>query len=951
MSSLYVGYNGEILPVSAIAHDTIAASATGEQLVGTSAADILMDNGYADTLIGGAGDDTYVISNPNTQIVEAAGGGVDTLKTTANYVLPDNVENLVVEGFTGRSGTTGIGNDVANIITGDSNNQIFDGRGGNDIFTGGGGSDTYIFEKGSGHDTITDFSTGGGGDVVSLQDYAFGSFAQIQGALTQVGANTVLKLSPTDDVTFLNTQASAFTAANFTLPAPDLSNATPTFDDEFNGPTVNFYNAATKTGVWTTEFGFGGWGSEASHSIAAYTGEQEIFVDPTYAGSGKTALGLNPFSINNGVLSITPGLVPTADQSSIYNYQYYSGLLTTRETFSQTYGYFEVKAQLPTASGTWPAFWLLPADGHNPPEIDVLEAKGQETGVLHESLHDTSLTGGQTGGTSFLPGAMSGMHTYGVLWDPQHLTYYVDGREVYQVATPADLNQPEYLLINEAVGAWAGTPDPSQYGTSAAAFQIDYVRAYSLAEAQTALAQTAAANDVTTTSSTTIAASTTTTSSTASATSTTSLTISPPVASAPVSAAPSAPDPSTVTTTYTLPSSQTTYTYTGQGMVHLIGNGLADHLTGGSLNDTLDGGSAADTLTGGAGNDTYHLNNSGDVVVEAVGGGSDTVYSSVSWTLTAGSQIEHVIGTGTANITLTGNSYAAEIDGNSGTDTLDDGGAADTLVGGSGSDTYLVHNAGTTVIEAAGGGYDTVKTTLTNYHLTANVEVLTFVGAGNFTGTGNAQNDVITGGDGTDTLISGSGVDRLMGGKGDDTYYVSNVNDAVIEQPGQGHDTEIALVSGVRAADNVEVLTFGGTGSFIGYGNNTGVSMTGGASADQLWAGAQGADTLDGGGGADLLVGGGGADVFKLNAPGQGVVRIMDFHSGQDLIDLTASRFGITSLTGVTFGTAPTTGHASLVYDASGKLYWDADGVAAHEVLIATFDSHPALHLSDFIIG
>lgn len=943
----YVDYSGATLPSSAVAHNTVTGTTGAEQLVGTSAADILLSNGGADTLIGGAGDDTYVISTSDVRIVEAAGGGIDTVKTTANYVLPDNVENLVVTGFTGRSGTTGVGNSLANVISGDSNNQIFDGRGGNDVLTGGGGTDTFIFEKGSGHDVITDFSTGHGGDVVSLQDYAFSSFGQIQSALTQVGADTVFKLSATDDVTFRNANVANFTADNFNLPAPNLTAAKPTFDDEFNGGGVNFYNQTTHTGTWTTEFGFGGYGSLASHSIAAYTGEQEIFVDPNYAGSTKSALGLNPFSVTNGVLDITAHVTPGSMQSSLYNYQYYSGLLTTRQSFSQTYGYFEIKAELPTATGTWPAFWLLPANGHNPPEIDVLEAKGQETGDLHESLHDTSLSGGQTGGTSYLPDASSGFHTYGLLWDPSHLTYYVDGHEVYQVATPADLNQPMYLVINEAVGAWAGTPDPSQYGGAASSFAIDYVRAYSLADASSAMSQTEA-----TLASSSVAAISTSTSDGSGGHFALDPTPTPAaVARAAQPAAVTAPA-TAVTTTYALPAAQADYTYSGTGSVSVTGNAMTNHLTGGAGEDTLDGGAGADVLTGGGGNDTYYVDNVGDQVVEAAGGGTDTVHTTVSWTLTAGSEIEKVVADGTTNIALTGNAHAAELDGNAGVNRLDDGGAADTLIGGGGPDTYVVHNAGTVVVETATSDYDTVQTTLNSYHLPDNVEGLTFTGTGAFSGVGNALNNVITGGAGNDTLDGGAGADRLVGGLGNDTYYVDNVGDAVIENPGGGYDTELASISGIRAADNVEVLKYVGTGNFVGYGNATGVSIIGGAGSDQLWGG-KGADTLDGGnGGADTFNGGAGADVFKLNAPGAGAVRIMDFHSGEDHIALPTARFGLTSLTGVDFGAAPVAGHASLVYDAvGGKLYWDADGAAGHQMLIATLDSHPALHLSDFIIA
>jgi beta-glucanase (GH16 family) len=155
---------------------------------------------------------------------------------------------------------------------------------------------------------------------------------------------------------------------------------------------------------------------------------------------------------------------------------YVSGEVNTVHSFSQTYGYFEMRAELPKGQGFWPAFWLMPTDGSWPPELDAMEVLGSNTTALVTSVHSAA-TGAHTTTNLFttIPDASAGFHTYGVDWEPDHITWYFDGQKVFQTATPADLNKPMYMIANLAVGGyWPGNAD----GTSSAQMQIDYIRAY-----------------------------------------------------------------------------------------------------------------------------------------------------------------------------------------------------------------------------------------------------------------------------------------------------------------------------------------------------------------------------------------------------------------------------------------------------------------------------------------
>ncbi|MCY1280973.1 hypothetical protein D9M70_297690 [compost metagenome] len=119
----------------------------------------------------------------------------------------------------------------------------------------------------------------------------------------------------------------------------------------------------------------------------------------------------------------------------------------------------------------------------------------------------------------------------------------------------------------------------------------------------------------------------------------------------------------------------------------LDGGAGDDVLEGGAGNDSLIGGAGNDTLIGGAGNDTYYVNVSSDVIVEGVGGGTDTVLS-ISAAYTLGANVENLIHLGGNATVVTGNGLANVLRGGVGNDVLNGGGGNDTLTGGAGNDIF-----------------------------------------------------------------------------------------------------------------------------------------------------------------------------------------------------------------------------------------------------------------------
>ncbi len=372
----------------------------------------------------------------------------------------------------------------------------------------------------------------------------------------------------------------------------------------------------------------------------------------------------------------------------------------------------------------------------------------------------------------------------------------------------------------------------------------------------------------------------------------------------------------------------------------LTGSSGSNVLDGGAGDDVLNGGVGADTMLGGLGDDTFVVDNVGDVVIEFADEGTDTVQSSLSWSLAAMAFVENLTLTGKSAISGTGNDLDNLIIGNGGKnlligldgdDTLNGGAGADTMLGGTGNDTYVVDNAGDIVDETDGDGTDTVQSLITfnlsdALHVKGEVENLTLNGTSAINGTGSALSNIITGNNGNNILAGLGGADVLDGSLGTDmaTYAASsagvnvslmtglgfggdaqgdtlvsieNLTGSALDDILEGNGGNNVLVGGLGidtasyanasagvtislATTKAQKTTGAGTDILSGFEN-----LTGSAFNDRL-TGNSLANLLHGGGGDDILTGGAGADTFDFSSLADGSDIITDFATGVDHIGL-----------------------------------------------------------------
>ncbi len=227
------------------------------------------------------------------------------------------------------------------------------------------------------------------------------------------------------------------------------------FEEDFNKNSLN-------TSVWNYDLGDGcpqlcGWGNN----------ERQLYTTENV-------------SVENGEL-----IIKATKKDSLYQ----SGKIHTKNNFEFQYGTVEVKANLPTGHGLWPAIWMLgndietigwPACG----EIDVMEYVGKKPSVIYTSMHTPSSHGNTVNSKqTAIQNIEEDFHIYKMDWTEKAITFFIDGKEVYEYA-PEDKNEktwpynkPFYLILNMAIGGDFGGPkvDDAIFPKD---FKIDYIKVY-----------------------------------------------------------------------------------------------------------------------------------------------------------------------------------------------------------------------------------------------------------------------------------------------------------------------------------------------------------------------------------------------------------------------------------------------------------------------------------------
>jgi Ca2+-binding RTX toxin-like protein len=864
------------------------------------------DPGPADTLDGGSGNDTYDLREPDLyadhRVVLMDGGGTDTVLVNHDFTLPTGFENLTSFRAEDESNTL-IGNASNNVITSMGEHDVIDGAGGNDTIFGGAGGDTFLFRAAPSGDYGQDTIDGGdhfGGEGVDtlIFDGARGGVVVDLRAGTATGSGISVSFSniesvigsPFDDHLTahdgVEIEADFFSGAGL---SGEDGNDTLIGGASADGIAGGRGNDDIRAGGGDDRIGFGGFAAEnyGNDTVDGGAGIDAIFIHAvspvtvdlsagTMRGGGEGGTGSATLTSVEDVEvggSTNDSIIGSGGANSLTGDGGY-------DTIRGGGGNDIIRLWGVEHTAELPAHAELFGEGGN----DTISRGGGQGAVLISGGTGNDTLGGGLSFESldrFLFAEAPGSANADVIFGFEGGSAGVDKIELDAAAFsnigPAGNFTAEDSRWSAGPGLTAGkdVADRVIYNTDTG--QLFYDADGSGAGASQLIATLNGAPSVGRTAIVVVGQG----------------------------------QPNPPPGQGTAGNDSLTGTAGNDSLAGLAGN---DTLSGLAGNDTLDAGTGADRLVGGPGDDLYIVDDSGDVVIEAAGEGTDLVQTSATRTLDA--NVENLTLTGSSAISGTGNALNNVLTGNGANNVLSGLAGNDTLLGGVGNDTISMSTGGTSTYGTdridGGSGFDTV-----DFAAHARSALTVDLAAGQVTGGGDA-------GAGSAVLIS---VERVIGGDFGDRF------------------------TGNSSAN-----------SFDARGGNDNISGGGG---NDTMLGGSGNDRLTGGSGNDSLTGGSGVDHFVfLATPSQsGVDRITDFASGTDELLLDNAAFtalggsGAWGSTDGRFrsGAGVTTGRDSsdrLIYDTSAdRLYYDADGSGSGgSVLVATFAGNPTLSASDITI-
>ena len=818
------------------------ASNDNDTITGTASNNTLNGGAGADTMAGGAGSDTYTVDHPFDVVVEEAGssnGANDVVNTTVSYTLPDNVETLRLLGGQAIEGT---GNALSNTLIGWMNpaaNRLIGGLGNDSYFVGAG--DTVVEVAGEGTDTISTYVDYALPDnVENLAANASGNARVLTGnglnnlITGSIGSDTLDGGAGIDTAVMAGTQAEhgIVRAGDNAYSVTKLNGSGAGAIDlllnmefvRFDGPVnialttgavavdnpaplqdqpLNALNTLANTSVlsitgwqWQSSNGTDGWSDIAGATDSSFApGSTHVglqlrvrasFTDTL--GSGQQAFSQATAAVSGISSSVLIGGVAAEDQTLLAN--------TSALSDAQGLGPFSwqwLRNDVPIAGATASSYTLGDADvgssiklrvsytdGAGNPEVHTSNATPPVANVNDVPLaaialtNPTPTTGAPNNTVSVVPGFS--------LSDVNGLPNASTWQWQWQSAAFTTSATPSWSNIAGATSTGA-LPAAFNAGAAQAGRMLRVLLSYTdthgtleqVGSYYTSPVSTGAAGGSTASNGndSLVGGSGNDTLNGGAGADTMNggagndtYTVDHPFDEV---QEPGNGGSDTVNTivTYTLPDNVETLRLLGANPIDGTGNTLSNTLSG-ALNP------ASNVLTGGGGNDTYYVD-VGDTVIELPGQGTDRVFASVDFTLPA--NVENLLANTGTGLLLVGNSLNNSITGSSGDDTLDGGAGNDTLIGGTGNDTYVVDSPLDVITENADAGTDEVRAGL-SWTLGNNLENLTLLGSGNFSGAGNAFTNLIVGNAGDNLLTGGAGNDTIDGGAGSDTAVMSGAQAA-----------------------------------------------------------------------------------------------------------------------------------------------------------------------------